>query len=402
VSVDGHDIAAHSLSSNDARLASASFDPAWGKNESREIVADMDLLPNSTGRGTVAVSADAFFVADQGVLPLWQPPGGLFSKGGPTPTQESLTVFAPPDFRVIAPGKTLKPRAEKNLLPRTFQLKPKTDFPPYVVAGRYQEQLIHEPKISVSFWTFAAADAARARTAGPRISSAMQAFRDFFGPATEGNNVVRIVEAPGQLPDEFGDTAEPGGVAFPSGALLDQRVFTQNFASERILMLVEYELAQTWFGWRVRPAPEARILMGRGAALFAVVVASESRGLDERTRAIADLLHRYDAARSVAADKPLLESAADYSPTELVSTGYRAALFFVALEDLCGHDSLRAAFRDLIHTRANDTVGYEELRAATEAACRRDLAETFRTWIKVASIPGDFRSRYATARNAQD
>ena len=362
----------------------------------------MDLLPNSTGRGTVGVSPDAFFIADQGVLPLWQPPSGLFAKGGTTPIQESLTVFAPPDFRVIAPGKPRKTRAERNPMAHTFQIQPNTDFPPFVVAGRYREQVVRESKISVSFWTVAAAEPGRVQTAARRISSSVQTFTDFFGPEDAGDNAIRIVEAPGDLPGEFGDSSEPGGASFPGGALLDRRIFTQDFTGERILMLAEYELAQTWFGWRVRPTPEARLLMGRGAALFAVVVAAEGRGPDERARVIADLLNRYDASRSIAADKSLLESTAEYSPPERISTGYRAALFFVALEDLCGHDSLRAALRDVIRARANDTVGYEELRAATETACHRDLAETFRTWINVAGIPGDFRARYANARNAQN
>ena len=52
-----------------------------------------------------------------------------------------------------------------------------------------------------------------------------------------------------------------------------------------MLQLAEYELARTWFGWRVRPRPEAQILMGRGMGLFGLVIAAEGRGPDAAPRA---------------------------------------------------------------------------------------------------------------------
>jgi hypothetical protein len=116
-----------------------------------------------------------------------------------------------------------------------------------------------------------------AKTAGARLSSSMQAFVDFFGPASLGKTVVRLVEAPGDLPSESGSMSDPGGTSFPEGALLDSRAIAQSVASETVLQLAEYELARTWFGWRVRPAPEAQILMGRGLGLFGLVIAAEAR-----------------------------------------------------------------------------------------------------------------------------
>jgi len=57
--------------------------------------------------------------------------------------------------------------------------------------------------------------------------------------------------------------------------LLDRRALTQGIANESILELAEYELARTWFGWRVRPALEDQILMGRGVGLYGLIVAAE-------------------------------------------------------------------------------------------------------------------------------
>jgi hypothetical protein len=116
---------------------------------------------------------------------------------------------------------------------------------------------------------------------------------------------------------------------------------------------------------------------------------------------VASLIDRYDEARATAPDKRLMEPPAGYSRAERVSTGYRAALFIAALEDLCGHDNLRAAFRDIIHDRAGSDTGYEELLAATEAASGKDLAEMFRTWLIQPGIPEDFRARCQKSASAQ-
>jgi aminopeptidase N len=115
---------------------------------------------------------------------------------------------------------------------------------------------------------------------------------------------------------------------------------------------------------------------------------------------IASLLDRYDRARGLAPDKRLMESAAGYSRTERISSGYRAALFFAALEDVCSRDSLSAAFRYIVRARAGDETGYEEFRAALESSSHRDLAEMFRRWLIQPGVPDDFRTRYARASNA--
>jgi aminopeptidase N len=95
----------------------------------------------------------------------------------------------------------------------------------------------------------------------------------------------------------------------------------------------------------------------------------------------------------------MIESAAGYSRAERISNGYRAALFFVALEDVCGRDNLSAAFRYIVSARAGEETGYEEFRAALESASHRDLAEMFRRWLTQPGVPDDFRARYAKSSN---
>jgi len=326
-------------------------------------------------------------------------------------------VFAPADFRILAPGKALpnKKILNGNVTPHGFRIRPGRDFLPYVVAGRYQEQIVTEREGAVIFWTVRPLDSRVGKIAASRIAATTRALEDFFGSISKGKFTVHVVEAPGELPSEFserGDEQEvatqavpeslarksnsaPGGGSFPQGVLLDSRAIAQGVGDEAVLQLIEYELARTWFGWRVRPFPGAQILMGRGAGMFGLAIAAEARGLDLRRSMIESLLNRYDAARAIAPDKRLMESPFGYSRAERISTGYRAALFLVALEDLCGRDNLREAFREIVRSRSGDEAGYEELRAALESASKRDLAQMFREWLNRPGVPEEFRARYA-------
>ena len=401
VVIEGAEVSPQHSSESDARMMRAPFDPPWEQNQKRRIVTEWDLMPESSARGTIVASPEGFFVADETALPLWQTPNGVFAKGGANPTKEFLTVIAPQDFRVLAPGKILRPGHDGNQITQHYLIDPNNDYLPYVVAGRYQEKIIRSRQGEVQFLTFRSVDSSAAQTAAERLSSSMKTLSEFFGPASKGKAAVRIVEAPAELPAEFGESLDPGGASFPEGVLLDPRVFQQGIANEAALELAEYELARTWFGWRVRPRPEAQILMGRGVGLFGLVIAAEGRGQDQRRGMIASLIDRYDEARGAAPDNRLMEPPVGYSRAERISTGYRGALFIVALEDACGHDNLRAAIRDIIHDRAGSDTGYEELRSATESASGKDLAEMFRVWLVQPGIPSDFRARYQKASNTR-
>ena len=399
VTVGGREALLEQSSSVDRRLMRIEFTPAWERLESREIVEEWDLTSEQTARGTIGFSPAGFYIADDTALPLWQPPGQVFSTGGPTPDHETLTVIAPSDFRVLAPGKQMKRRTAGNLATYRFQIHPDRDFIPYVVAGRYQEQAIRTPQGTVSFWTFQPLDAKVVQTAAVRLSSSMQALAAFFEPSNKSKTTVHVIEAPGEMHDEFGAGSDPGGTSFPEGVLLAPGAIAQGITDESVLQLAEYELARTWFGWRVRPLREAQIVMGRGIGLFGVVVAAEARGQDQRDPMIASLLERYDAAQQIAPDKRLIEPVTGYSHNERITTGYKAALFFAMLEDLCGRRNLSVAMQDIIAALGGEEAGYEDLRSAAESASGRDLSEIFRIWFNRTGIPEEFRARYGHASN---
>ena len=90
-------------------------------------------------------------------------------------------------------------------------------------------------------------------------------------------------------------------LSFPQGILLDQRAFARGLTSEPVLELAEYELAQSWFGWRVQVPPAAQYLLRDGLARFAVLAAGEAReGEPARRRAIAALIATFDSYRAAA------------------------------------------------------------------------------------------------------
>jgi hypothetical protein len=260
VQIEGTQISPENVSPTDMRMVRAPFDPPWKQDEKRKVVTEWDLFPESSTSRTMVASASGFFLADETTFPLWQTPSGVFSRGGTDPDKEFLTVVAPQDFRLLAPGKLQKRKLQGNQVEQRFLIDPAHDFLPYVVAGRYQESVIPTKRGEVRFWTVRALDASLTSPAADRVSASMKAYIDYFGPARAGKLAVRIVESPVELPGEFAVPDDLGGASFPQGVLLDPRAFQQTVAGEGVLQLAEYELARTWFGWRVRPRQEAQIL----------------------------------------------------------------------------------------------------------------------------------------------
>jgi hypothetical protein len=404
VTVEGEDAEPHLIPAPTARLYRIPFEPAWTMSKASQqhsVVFEYDLAPQPGGRGTISVSSDSYHLGDPTAFPVWQTPAGLFSKGGRVPLQLTLRAEAPPGDFLAALGEEITPRSNAPAGERVFKVA--TDSPtPFVVAGRYKEQIVSASGHTVVFWTFAPLEPAAAQNAARRLGASFEAFDHFFGPAPPGTNTLRVVETTAVLPAEFGGAEEPGSASFPGGVILDSCAFAAGLASEPALQLEEYELARTWFGWMVRPRPEAQILMGRGAGLFAVTIAAEARGgVQERRRVVMELLRHYEEARAKAEDRPLIEPATGYTREQRISSGYKAALFFVALEDAAGSERLRRSMRHLMRAMSGGDVGDEELRSAVEEETGRDFGEFFRTWLNHPGVPADFLQRYSTGGSAE-
>jgi hypothetical protein len=391
--VDGEDAEPHLLPGSAVQLYRVPFDPPWpdgAPNRMHSVVLEYDLAPAAGGRGSMGLAGSSFHVADHSAFPLWQAPPGVFSKGKPDAVRTILRVLVRPGDLVAASGTQVGGSHPKQEADRVFRIKPGDPFP-FVVAGEYLEKEIGSPGPNPVFWTLGPLDSGAAQTLASRLADARGAYERFFGHGPGADETLRVVETEESLPSEFGSADDPGGASFPGGVLLDARAFAAGLSSEPVMELAEYELARSWFGWIVRPDPTAQILMGRGAGLYAVTLAARARGGESaRDAVVADLMRRYEAARQLAADRPLLEPATGYPHAQRVASGYKAALFFVALEERAGIEPLRRAMHRIFHDMAGEQVGAPELRAAVEAETHQDFAEFFRVWLNQPGIPAEF------------
>jgi hypothetical protein len=402
--VDGDDAEPDLLPGPVPQLYRVPFDPAWpdgAPTRMHSVVLEYDVAPAAGGRGTVGVATDSFHVADHSAFPLWQTPPGVFSKGQPDARRTIVRVLAPADDLVAASGTVVGNQHPKQEGDRVFRVAPGDPYP-FVVAGRYQEKAIAVPGPNAVFWTLQPLDPDSAQILAVRLADARGAYERFFGHGpSAADSALRVVETQENLASEFGTSDDPGGASFPGGVLLDSRAFAAGLSSEPVMELAEYELARTWFGWIVRPSAEAQILMGRGVGLYAVTLAARARGGEAaRDSAVEDLVRRYETARKLATDRPLLEPSTGYPHEQRVASGYKAALFFVALEERAGVEPLRRAMHRVVHDMGGKEIGAVELRSAVEAETHQSYAEFFRVWLNQPGVPADFLAAHRGAGDA--
>jgi hypothetical protein len=414
--VDGRQIESARMARDPAAPTRVQFAIPWKPNESRTIVFDYDVAPSPGSDAAVGASADGFYIADSGAFPAWRPPVGVFVKADVRSRAESLEFALPAGFRVLASGQEVRSKQNSAGM-HQFRLVP-TDFPPFAIAGRYQESIVTAHLGRVIFWTLEPLDPQPAQAAAERLAGTVAVYDRLFGPVAGGVSrrstawPVYIAEASTMLPHmdtpiALGQPETAAGLSalsFPQGALLDRRAFALGVASEPVLELAEYELAQTWFGWRVQVRPEAETLIRDGLAMFAVAEAAGAREGDAgRRRYISLLVAAFDRARAnIAAaalpagigEKATIVPPLPRIPEERAVAACKAALFFVAFEDIAGQQSLESAMHRLLRNMAGESIDDADLRSALEAASGRDLAAMFRTWRSFSEIPPDFRAKY--------
>jgi hypothetical protein len=374
------------------------FDPPWPPGEAREISLAYDLDPAPEGRGVVAASTDGFYLADPNVFPAWQRPIGPFAQSSLRAATEQLEVTVPADFHVLAVGREQHSQQRGESVVRRFQTVG-AEFPPYLVAGRYQERREETGNGTVIFWTRESLDEIAARTAAQRLTATVATYRNLFGPVTRGNLPIHIVETSAELAPIIPQAPNISAASFPDGVLFDRRAVALGLASGPVLDLADYELARTWFGWHVLPKPEVDLLLGRGMALFAGIHAAEARAdAAVRRQEVAHLISTYDDLGPRAGEKPGFGPLVGYTRAQLTANAYKGALFLFALEDIAGEEKFHRAVRRVLTDMAGQEIGSDELRSAVEAEAGHNLAAVFHAWFDHPGIPADFRERYAAAR----
>ncbi len=383
------------VTSQPGALVRVRFDPAWSPKQFRTVAFDYEYAPKSAAQGSAAGIDDAFYLVTGDAFPKWAAPAAPLAKGLSPFRKEQLDVTAPHQFSVLATGLEERPRKQEDATIHRFQISPAASRV-FLIAGRYQEQIVRTQNGDVTFWTLGGLDMQAAQAASARLAATNAIFIRAFGPAAKNPRPLRIVEAPGALPTLEESDAGIAALSFPEGVLLDARSFAQGIATEPVLAAAEYELAQTWFAWRTAPGPGAENLAARGPCLFATLIAAEARGGETARRTqIARFLAAYDQAKASDGEPAAQASSESNTREQRLAAAYKAALFWVALEDLAGKQNFESAVQHVLRARAGEDVLPEDLRSALEIATGHDFAGIFRNWLSQRDVPRDFRARYS-------
>jgi hypothetical protein len=398
VMVDGKAVAGQTVAQQSGPSVRIPFDPAWPQGQEREISFAYDLEPAPEGRGVVAATADGFYLADPNVFPAWQPPLGPFARASLRAKTEEFEVNVPADFRVLAVGRERSSTRRGESVVHRFETL-QAEFPPYLVAGRYQERRVETQGRAVIFWTRELLDENAAEIAAQRLTGTVITYEESFGSITRKRFPLHVVETSADLAPIVVLTPGISAASFPQGVLFDHRAIALGLASGPVLDLADYELARTWFGWHVRPRPEAELLLGRGMALFAALHAAEGRGgAPARQQEIVRLIATFDSLGAAKDEKPGFGSPFGYSRQEATAKSYKAALFLLSLEEIAGEEKFHRAVRRVLADMAGQEIGSDELRSAVEAEAGQNLAGVFHAWLDHPGLPAEFRARYAAAR----
>jgi hypothetical protein len=380
-----------------------SFDAPWVQKSNRELTIDYRLASTDSS-ANFALASENFYLGLQGWLPIFVPPNHILSSAPIRPDKMDYSVRIPSGFVILARGRVAGRKQAATDTSYRFALG-KDDLAPYVVAGHYASPATSAKSETAIFWT-AQSPPSGTSLAELRFGSAWAILQKNFGQLAKRTSVPYIVES-SALRDNGADSAPsaPAFAAFPGGVLINPSVLALGTNHRGFVNSVECNLAKTWFGDAMRPAPVAAIALGQGLPAYAAVVIDESiDGSDARKKDIAQLLNDYDQGRQQQAN--LAEKAAvatlpaDTSDQRRLATA-KSALLFIALEDTYGPAPVREGLAQATQILRGKAVTVNDVRAAIEFTTKANLAETFRVWLYNPGIPASFRARYGQAAENQ-
>jgi hypothetical protein len=398
VTVEGKVVPSRTVSRQSGSSLRIPFDPRWLQGQERQIAFAYDLDPRPEGRGVVAATADDFYLADPNVFPVWQAPLGPFAQASLRASTQQLKVTVPADFQVLAAGRELRSERQGDSVVHRFEMLG-AEFPPYLVAGRYQERRVESERGRVIFWTRESLDDKTARLAAERLAGTYASYEQLFGAVARNPTPIHVVETSAELAPTVVAAQNISAASFPEGVLFDRQAVTLGLAAVPVLERADYELARTWFGWHVRPKAGAEFLLARGMALFATLHAAEARGdAGARLQEITELITTYDSLSRPTEEEPGFGAVTGSSRAELTAKSYKGALFLLSLEDIAGEEEFHRAVRRILANMAGKEIGIDELRSAVEFEAQRNLASEFHAWLDHPGLPAEFRTRHMAAR----
>jgi hypothetical protein len=376
------------------------------KTKEGETRINVPIDPPLAQRGTlplrleyeIALASPEFVLDPDAWFGTFAPPKHLFAKGEARAQKTELEIFVPAGYRVLTTGRQRGVRS--NLAGGTteyrFEIRDH-DFPPFLLAGKFDERKIRAQGRDVVFWTHKPLDAGCARTIAARLATTANLYRSRFGRLSKSAASIAVIEmsaengVPAWRAEGFGSV--PQGVLFSTGP--------SEFCKEpqRFYAGAEKALAATWFGWAVAPEPDTRAFLLGGVPRYAMLLAEEGGSpAAARERLVKGWMAEYASLSSHA--KPIAPVAlkSDSPDAERKMAGIQSALFLIALEDSFGPVAIQHALAHLVSSLRDSTAGLDDVRSALEEATGRNLFELFREWLERPGIPAAFRQRYLAAK----
>jgi len=405
VELDGKQVALASLpreyKETDPNALRIAFDPPWTRKQTHELtISYVFREPKNAGSRITLGEAD-FHLGFRDWLPELEPPRHLLAPEPKRPDHTLYTVRVPAGFVVLARGTAKGQRKDGEEIEYRFELR-KKDAPPFVIAGRYTSWPQKPNSRTPIFWTLQPLSDDPG-PAAEQIMAAWEILEKDFGPLGKNFEVPHIVEASGLRGHFGGEQSDgPAAAAFPGGALANPAAFALGTGNDRFLESVTHALAHNWFGDAMTPTADAALGIGEGLPEYAtVVIDAERHGPAARHRRASEYLRRYDEALQHAEETPLgITTLSSPAPQRRIALA-KAPLFYVALEDACGPERVRAGLANLVALLRGKEVDYNDLRAELEQSTGKQLGELFRVWLNRKGIPEDVRSRYQPAAAEQ-
>jgi len=375
-----------------------SFASPWPKKEKLDLTVDyVFAAPADTG-DYMTLAQENFHLGTRGWLPVLLPPNHALAPFPTRPPKMLYSVRVPNSFTILARGSSAGRKQDSAESTYHFELN-KDDLAPYVVAGQYATSPESKNSAPAIFWTIQALPQ-NLLASQDRIAATWGVLQKNFGAIERRSRPPYIVESSTLRPQQ-GDASGSAFAAFPGGVLANSPAL--GIDSTAFASSVERELARTWFGDALDPAPAAAVALGEGLPAYASIVIDEARGGDSaRRKRILDLLNAYDDARkqSKVPEKSVVATTQTDPPEQRRLADAKAPLLFADLEDTCGPTPVRAGLAQAIQFLRGKEVSVNDIRAAIEYTTGKNLAEPFRVWLYNPGIPSSFRTRYAQAAGA--
>lgn len=368
------------------------FGAAWKRGQEDELSVEYTFRSPADLGDRITLGAEDFHLGARGWSPVLQPPKHFLSPFPSRPEVTNYTVAVPSGFQVLGGGRLKARKASSTGETYTFELR-RADLSPFVVAGKYAASASDAKAGSAVFWTL---EPLKQDTQGAKESfmALWDALESDFGPLDKNTTGPHIVESTG-LRGHIAGEEGPAAAAFPGGVLVNPELLSLGPASDTFQARVTHALAHNWFGDEVYFGRFTALGLGEGLPEYATIVAEEaSKGPGARRQRVSTYLREYDEARGQAEENPLGVSALSDPPGQQRIALAKAALFFAAVEDVCGEKPMRDGLKQLIALLRGQEVDYDTLRSQLEQASGKNLADLFRVWLNEKGVPADFRARY--------